>query len=178
MMVFNIDSSLYTIINEHHKRYSNAEQGGPLLFMLLMQDLFFVAKKTSSTLHSLLKKFRIDAFPGENIKGVTTTVMSVQTVEPPTVTEDTSTAAAHLWDTLRTAGYEQHQCLQDSSDDLLPPDSFLESPDQNEPIVQTVEPPTIAETPDVPPWTHLSLLFKTLLLPSSQTNYLTQQPCR
>jgi hypothetical protein len=57
-----------------------------------------------------------------------------------TLTEDTSTAAVHLWDTLRTAGYEQHRCLQDSSDDLLPPDSFLESPDQNEPIVQTVEP--------------------------------------
>jgi hypothetical protein len=57
----------------------------------------------------------------------------------------------HLWDTLRTNGSEQHQCLQKSSDDLLPPDSFLEPPDQNEPIVQAVEPPTIAETLDVPP---------------------------
>jgi hypothetical protein len=66
-----------------------------------------------------------------------------------TVTEDSPTSAVHLWDTLRADGYEQHQCLHDSSDDLLPPDSFLEPPDQTEPIVQTVEPPAIAETPDV-----------------------------
>jgi hypothetical protein len=45
--------------------------------MLMMQDLFFVAQKTASTLHSLLKKYRIDAVPGENIKVVTTTVMSI-----------------------------------------------------------------------------------------------------
>jgi hypothetical protein len=68
-----------------------------------------------------------------------------------TVTEDSPTSAVYLWDTLRADGYEQHQCLQDSSDDLLPPDSFLEPPDQTEPIVQTVEPPAIAEKPDVYP---------------------------
>jgi hypothetical protein len=46
-----------------------------------------------------------------------------------TVTEDSPTSAVHLWDTLRADGYEQHQCLQDSSDDLLQPDSLLEPPD-------------------------------------------------
>jgi hypothetical protein len=42
-----------------------------------MHDLFFVAQKTASTLHSLLKKFRINTVPGENIKTVTSTVASI-----------------------------------------------------------------------------------------------------
>jgi hypothetical protein len=46
--------------------------------MLLMHDYFFsVAKKTTSTLHTLLKKFRVDGILGENIKSVTSTVMSL-----------------------------------------------------------------------------------------------------
>jgi hypothetical protein len=65
-----------------------------------------------------------------------------------TVTEDSLTPAVHLWDTLRADGYEQHQSLQDSSDDFLPPDSFLDPSNQTERIDHSVEPPTIAETPD------------------------------
>jgi hypothetical protein len=77
--VNNFDPGLYSSISDHHKRHSKEEQGGPLLFifMLLMHDLFFVAQKTASTLHSLLKKFRINTVPGENIKTITSTVTSI-----------------------------------------------------------------------------------------------------
>jgi hypothetical protein len=47
------------------------------VFMLLMQELFFIAQKTATSLRSMLKKFRIDAFPGENNKSVSTTLMSI-----------------------------------------------------------------------------------------------------
>jgi hypothetical protein len=57
----NVDSGLYTIINDNHRRHAQAEQGGPLLFMLLMQELFFVAQKTAKSLHTLMKQFRIDS---------------------------------------------------------------------------------------------------------------------
>jgi hypothetical protein len=73
----NVDSGLYTIINDNHRRHAQEEQGGPLLFMLLMQELFFIAQKTATSLHSMLKKFRIDAVPGENIKSVSATLMSI-----------------------------------------------------------------------------------------------------
>jgi hypothetical protein len=33
--------------------------------MLLVQELFFIAQKTAKSLHSLMKKFRIDSVPGK-----------------------------------------------------------------------------------------------------------------
>jgi hypothetical protein len=75
--VNNVDAGLFTIINDNHKRHDREEQGGPLLFMLLMQELFFIAQKTATSLHTLMKQFRIDSVPGENIKSVSTTVMSI-----------------------------------------------------------------------------------------------------
>jgi hypothetical protein len=75
--VNNVDAGLFTIINDNHKRHGREEQGGPLLFMLLMQELFFTAQKTAKSLHTLMKQFRIDSVPRENIKSVSTTVMSI-----------------------------------------------------------------------------------------------------
>jgi hypothetical protein len=73
----NIEPSLYVIVNDNHKRHPEGFHGGPLLFMLFMQDLFFVAQKTASTLHSLPKQYRVPSVPGENIKAVTSTVVSI-----------------------------------------------------------------------------------------------------
>jgi hypothetical protein len=42
--------------------------------MLLMQELFCTAQKTVTSLRSMLKKFGIDAIPGENNKSVSTTL--------------------------------------------------------------------------------------------------------
>jgi hypothetical protein len=51
----NVDSGLYTMINDNHKRHAQEEKGEPLLFMLLMQELFSVAQRTTTSLHSMLK---------------------------------------------------------------------------------------------------------------------------
>jgi hypothetical protein len=73
----NIEAGLLGILSERYNRYPEEEQGGPLLYMLLMKELFFVAKQTAKTLHAQLKRYRIDKIPGENIKNVSTIVMSV-----------------------------------------------------------------------------------------------------
>jgi hypothetical protein len=73
----NIEAGLMGILSERYNRYPEEEQGGPLLYMLLMKELFFVAKQTAKTLHAQLKRYRIDKIPGENIKNVSTIVMSV-----------------------------------------------------------------------------------------------------
>jgi hypothetical protein len=53
----NVDSGLYTIINDNHRRHAQEEQGGPLLFMLLMQELFFLAQKTATSCTRCLRSF-------------------------------------------------------------------------------------------------------------------------
>jgi hypothetical protein len=42
-----------------------------------MKELFFVASQTARTLYTQLKQYRIDKVPGENIKTVSTIVMSI-----------------------------------------------------------------------------------------------------
>jgi hypothetical protein len=65
MMVKRPASTLFTKYTRVHSR---EEQVGPLLFMLLMQELFFIAQKTAKSLHSLMKQCRIDSVPGGKFK--------------------------------------------------------------------------------------------------------------
>jgi hypothetical protein len=59
----NIEASLLGVLSETYNRFPEEQQGGPLLFMLLMKELFFVANQTARTLHSQLQRFRLIAFP-------------------------------------------------------------------------------------------------------------------
>jgi hypothetical protein len=63
--VHNIEGGLLGILSERYHHFPEEEQEGPLLYMLLMRELFFLANQTAKT---QLQRFRIDKVPGENIK--------------------------------------------------------------------------------------------------------------
>jgi hypothetical protein len=50
--------SLLGILSEQYNRFDEEEKGGPLLYMLLMKELFFVANQTARTLRTQLKRYR------------------------------------------------------------------------------------------------------------------------
>jgi hypothetical protein len=73
----NMEKALSNRVRRQHDAFPEPERGGPLLFILLLQDLLHVAESAADDLHAQLKRLRIDAIPGENVKTVSAVISSV-----------------------------------------------------------------------------------------------------
>lgn len=73
----NIENSLMDRLQSKYDSFAPIEQGGPLLYVILLQDLLFAAEKSVKGLHDQLKSYRVDKVAGENVKTVSQIVISV-----------------------------------------------------------------------------------------------------
>jgi hypothetical protein len=68
-----------TRLEQVYNEFPKIEQGGPLLFALLMQMILITNESSIKTLHDQLKKYKIKQIPNENIKTASSIILSVST---------------------------------------------------------------------------------------------------
>jgi hypothetical protein len=73
----NIENDLSHRLQQKYDHFTSLQQGGPLLFILLLQDLLLSTESSLKGLQDQLKLYRIDKIAGENIKTVSTIVLSI-----------------------------------------------------------------------------------------------------
>jgi hypothetical protein len=73
----NIDPDLMTRLRGQHDYFKPSQQGGPLLFILLLRDILSLSESAADDLHDQVSQLRIDRVPGENVKMISTVVNSV-----------------------------------------------------------------------------------------------------
>jgi len=73
----NIDPVFLMRLNQVYERYDTLEHGGPLLFVLVMNELLFTNEASITALAKQVKEYKIYNVGGENIKNVAAILLSV-----------------------------------------------------------------------------------------------------
>ena len=73
----NIETDLSHRLQQKYDRFTPLQQGVPLLFILLLQDLLLSTESSLKGLYEQLRVYHIDKVSGENIKTVSTIVLSI-----------------------------------------------------------------------------------------------------
>jgi hypothetical protein len=73
----NIDPTFLMRLNQLHERYNPTDRGGPLLFVLVMNELLYTNEASITALVKQVKDYKINKIGGENIKNVTAILLSV-----------------------------------------------------------------------------------------------------
>ena len=74
----NIDPVLMARLQSKYDHFTTLEQGGPLLFILLMNELLFTNESAIRTLKDQIEKCKISKVAGEDIRKITSIVLSQQ----------------------------------------------------------------------------------------------------
>jgi hypothetical protein len=61
----NIDHDLMTRLRGQHDYFKPSQQGGPLLFILLLRDILSLSESAADDLHDQVSLLQIDQVPGE-----------------------------------------------------------------------------------------------------------------
>ena len=73
----NTDPSFFHALNQIYQKYDEVQRGGPLLFVLVMNELLFTNESSISALAKQIKDYKINKIPGENIKNIASIMLSV-----------------------------------------------------------------------------------------------------
>jgi hypothetical protein len=73
----NIDPTLMSRLQPKYDAFPSEERGGPLLFILLMNELMFTTESAIKELREQVEKYKINKVPGEDIKKVAGVLLAV-----------------------------------------------------------------------------------------------------
>lgn len=73
----NIEPQLMSRLQQHYEKYDPLEQGGPLLFSLLLTELLYTNETSIKAITSQIEKYKISTLPGENVKVASAILLSV-----------------------------------------------------------------------------------------------------
>jgi hypothetical protein len=73
----NIDPLLMSRLQPKYDAFTPAQRGGPLLFALLMAELLYTNESAVHTLKDQIQKYKINKVPGEDIKKISSVILSV-----------------------------------------------------------------------------------------------------
>ena len=73
----NIDPLLMSRLQPKYDAFPVSQRGGPLLFALLMAELLYTNESAVQTLKDQIEKYKINKVPGEDIKKISSVILSV-----------------------------------------------------------------------------------------------------
>jgi hypothetical protein len=72
----NVEPVMLTRLIQKHDRFPDMQQGGTLLFALLMRELLFTTEAAFKNLAEQMKNYKINKVPGEDVKAIAAAVLS------------------------------------------------------------------------------------------------------
>lgn len=73
----NIEATLMARLQPKYEAFDVSQRGGPLLFMLLMNELLYTNESAVSALKDQVEKYKISKVAGENVKNIAAILLSV-----------------------------------------------------------------------------------------------------
>ena len=73
----NIEPELMSRLQQRYEKYTKLEQGGPLLFSLLLAELLYTNESSIKALVTQIEKYKISSLPNENVKVASAIILSV-----------------------------------------------------------------------------------------------------
>jgi hypothetical protein len=73
----NIEATLMARLQPKYEAFETSQRGGPLLFMLLMQELLYTNESAVSAMKDQVEKYKISKVAGENVKNIAAILLSV-----------------------------------------------------------------------------------------------------
>jgi hypothetical protein len=72
----NVEPVMLTRLIQKHDKFPDMQQGGLLLFALLMRELLFMTEAAINNLAEQMKNYKINKVPGEDVKATAAAVLS------------------------------------------------------------------------------------------------------